>query len=163
MASKLLSTLVFAALMAFAVYRRITRSIGRQRVSAPRLWFRAGLLSLLGVTTLLTVGRSTDLLAAMLLGAACGLALGVLGLRHTQFESTVDGNFYTPHTYIGLIVSALLVGRILYRLATNALDQNPYAAFRQSPVTLAIFGVLIGYYVFYNIGVWSHSRKLAAK
>jgi hypothetical protein len=38
-------------------------------------------------------------------------------------------------------------------------DQNPFAAFQRSPLTLAIFGVLIGYYVFYYAGVLRESKN----
>jgi hypothetical protein len=41
-------------------------------------------------------------------------------------------------------------------------DQNPFAAFQRSPLTLAIFGVLVGYYVFYYAGVLRASRNLPA-
>ena len=165
---KLLSTVAVGVLMAWAIYRRLTRTLGRQRVSAPRLWIRAGILCALGIVMLLTLGNSVELLGSLLLGVACGIALGMLGLRHTQFENTAEGRFYTPHTYIGLIVSALLLGRVIYRLAplyaagqsAYAMDQNPYAVLQKSPLTVAIFGVLIGYYVLFNLGVWSRSRQL---
>jgi len=39
-------------------------------------------------------------------------------------------------------------------------DQNPLAAFQRSPLTLAIFGVLIGYYVLYYAGVLRTSKSL---
>jgi hypothetical protein len=35
---------------------------------------------------------------------------------------------------------------------------NPWAAY-QNPLTLAIFGVVVGYYVFYNIGILRKSRE----
>jgi len=39
-------------------------------------------------------------------------------------------------------------------------DQNPFAAYQKSPLTLAIFGVVIGYYVFYYAGILRVSRGL---
>jgi len=79
---------------------------------------------------------------------------------------TPQGSFYTPHTYIGLFVTALFIARILFRvLSLNTgshplaqSDPNPFNAYQRSPLTLAIFGVLVGYYVFFTIGVLKNSK-----
>src|SRR5689334_20773065 len=46
--------------------------------------------------------------------AGDGVYLIEILMQHTKFEATAEGNFYTPHTYIGLAVSALLLGRVAY-------------------------------------------------
>jgi len=89
-------------------------------------------------------------------------------LRHTQFEVTPQGKFYTPHTYIGIFISVLFLGRVAYRFLVlypgmHAAAQNnadTFAAFQKSPLTLAIFGVLVGYYIAYYVGVLIESGKL---
>jgi hypothetical protein len=68
-----------------------------------------------------------------------------------------------------LIVSALFIGRILFRYLTlyghrQAMAQagpNPFDQFHRSPLTLAIFGVLVGYYILFNLGVLRKSREIA--
>ena len=43
------------------------------------------------------------------------MALGILGLRLTRFETTGEGMLYTPSAHLGIALSTLLVGRIVYR------------------------------------------------
>lgn len=143
------------------IARRMMRNIGRQRLRPGPMQLRIALLSLLGVMFAIGALRDMTLFGALCAGAAAGVVLGWFGLRHTRFERTDEGDFYTPHTYIGVAVSLLLLARLGYRFlviypsmqAAAQADRNPLAAFQRSPLTLAIFGVLIGYYVFYYTGV----------
>jgi hypothetical protein len=167
---KLITPIFFAVFIAWVLYRRVRRNIGRQRVSPVRMQWRMGILGVVGALILFASLRDIILFGAMIAGIAGGVALGWFGLRYTKFETTAEGNFYTPHTYIGLLVSALLLGRILYRFivvypvmhAATQEDANPFAAYQKSPLTLAIFGIVIGYYLAYYAGVLIESRRLAA-
>lgn len=38
---------------------------------------------------------------------------------------------------------------------------DPLALYRHNPLTLAVVGLLIGYYVHYNLGVLSRTRSIA--
>lgn len=169
MDQKLIFPILMGALVLFAIYRRVRRNIGRQPVSVKRMQFRVGILCVIGALFALGATRDMSLVGALLAGVAAGAALGWLGLQHTKFEATAQGNFYTPHTYIGIFVSVLLLARIAYRFlavypsmhAAAQADQNPFAAYQKSPLTLAIFGVVIGYYIFYYIGVLRTSKGLS--
>ena len=100
-------------------------------------------------------------------GGACGALLALLGLRHTQFQSTPEGRFYTPHTYIGLTVTVLFLARLAYDIAllshgmptASSSPGNPYAAEQDNPLTLAVSGTFIGYYLAYYAGVLRKSRQ----
>jgi len=170
MDQKLFLPIMMGAFILFAIYRRVRRNIVRQAVQPARMRSRMIILSIIGALITLGAMRDVNLLGAMLAGIAGGAALGWFGLQHTKFEKTEQGDFYTPHTWIGLVVSLLLLGRIAYRLiviypslhAATQADQNPFAAFQRSPLTLAIFGVLVGYYVFYYAGVLRASKSLPA-
>jgi hypothetical protein len=162
---RLLTPVLLGAVLVWAVYRRVRRNFGRQAVSRARLQWRVALLAVVGGLILLGSARNPALLAALAGGIAGGVALGFVGLRHTVFETTPQGRFYTPHTYLGLAVTALFLGRLLYRLSSLYLgsqaalqqDQDPFAAYQKSPLTLAIFGILLGYYLIYNVGVLRRS------
>ena len=168
MDQKLILPLIMGAFILSAIYRRVRRNIGRQPIQPARMRVRMFMLGVVGALIALGATRDIDLLGAMAAGIAGGAVLGWFGLRHTKFERTAQGEFYTPHTYIGLAVSLLLIGRIAYRFivvypsmqAAAHADQNPFAAFQRSPLTLAIFGVLIGYYVFYYFGVLRAAKNL---
>jgi hypothetical protein len=165
---KLIMPIVFGALIAFSIYRRVRRNIGRQPLQPGRMQFRIVFLSMIGALIAFGASRDINLLGALLAGVAGGAVLGWFGLRHTKFEATGQGNFYTPHTYIGLAVSALLLGRVAYRVlaiypsmqAAHQANEDPFASFQRSPLTLAILGVVIGYYICYFIGVLRRNRSL---
>jgi hypothetical protein len=163
------TSVLIAALLGWAIYRRARRSFGRQPVNIVRLRLRIGVLAVVGTLILAVSATNMNSLASMLGGIACGAVLATVGLRHTRFEATSEGRFYTPHTYIGLFVTALFIGRILFRYLTlygNAqsmaqANANPFGQYQRSPLTLAIFGVLVGYYVLFNLGVLRKSREIA--
>ena len=164
---KLITPILIAALVVWGIYRRLRRTFGRQAVQPWRLWLRIGILTLLGGMFVATsLGKSAQTLEALLAGLACGAALGYVGLRHTIFEVTPQGRFYTPHTYIGLVVTGLFLGRLLYRLvylsynanATGHPNPDFFALYQKSPLTLGIFGVLVGYYVLYYAGILLKTR-----
>jgi cytochrome b561 len=70
---------------------------------------------------------------------------------------TPAGLFYTPNAHLGIALSLLLVLRLGYRFVTlqmNAQHFDPQSMqLGASPLTMAIFGTLAGYYVTYAIGL----------
>jgi hypothetical protein len=167
---RLILPYLVAALIVWRLYRRTRRSFGRQPVRDGYLWFRIGLLTLVAAAVGVLIARDVEVLGALLGGIACGAALGALGIKYTRFEVTAQGRFYTPHTYIGLIVTALFVGRLLYRFLEiyngmapmAAAGRGLAAAYQRSPFTLAVFGALVGYYVLYYLGVLQRTRPQGA-
>ena len=168
---RLLTPILIGALVVWGIVRRLRRTFGRQRVQPVRLWIRIGILTLVGALYGAgSVVRGPEMLEALILGLACGAALGYLGLRHTRFEVTPQGRFYTPHTYIGLAVTLLFLGRLAYRFLSlpngmNGMfvsDPNAAAAYQRSPLTVGIFAVLIGYYVLFYAGVLLRTRAVPA-
>ena len=90
-------------------------------------------------------------------GLLLGSAVALYGLRRTQFELTPQGLYYTPNAHLGIALSLLFVARIVFRLVEVYVIE-PTAAhgatdFARSPLTLAVFGLLAGYYVAYAIGL----------
>jgi len=168
---KVITPILFTALVVWGIVRRLRRSFGRQRVQPGRIWLRIAIFTLIGVLYVVTSAVSNaQALGAIVAGIVCGAALAYLGLQHTQFEVTPEGRFYTPHTYIGLAVTALFLGRVLYRFiylsaganATLDANQNLALAYQRSPMTLGIFAVLVGYYVVFYAGVLARTRATAS-
>lgn len=153
-------------LMAFVVWRRVRGSFGRQPIRRRRMTARivifcilAGLLALGGL-------HNIRLLEALSAGVLAGAAVGVIGLRLTRFERDAAGNdLYIPNAWIGGLITALLLGRLAWRfLVVMPQMQDPAMAHAapamgNSPLTLAIFGLLIGYYVCYFAGLLVHHRR----
>jgi hypothetical protein len=172
---------LFAALVVFAIYRRFRRSFGRQPLRPARMRVRMVLLTVLVCLLLPAALRSTQFLAAEIVGAALGIALAVWGAQRTRFLTHGGQRYYVPHTYTGIVVSLLFLGRLVYRIvqvyggahapaagaaAANA-SADPAQAFApaymlKSPLTVGIFFLLAGYYLYYYGWVMWKSKHLEA-
>ncbi len=151
---------VVGGVMAWSVFRRVRRSIGKQPLRPTRSIVRLAILSLVSVGVIL-VGFVLDprILAGFGGGLLPGILLGFLGLKLTRFETTEEGHFYVPDTRIGVALSLLLTGRLIYRFvvlndATMAPNHPPAM---QSPLTYLIIGLTCGYYIVYSIGLIIHA------
>jgi hypothetical protein len=156
-AANVLPFLVIIPLVVWRMYSRIRRSVGRQTLTKWRPWFTICLFPLLSLLVGWGALARPALLAAIAGGIVGGVVLGVYGLRHTKFDATPQGLFYTPNAHIGIALSVLFAGRVIYRMfelySINAYAQQAPANVAYSPLTLAIFGLLAGYYVTYAIGL----------
>jgi hypothetical protein len=142
------------------MYRRVRRNIGRQSLHPRRAITSIIILSLVTVLLIGTSLQNTNLLLGLGGGLLLGALLGFVGLRLTRFETTNAGHFYTPNTPIGVALSLLLAGRIVYRLMIfqNVSVAPNHPPPMQSPLTLFILGLTIGYYLVYQTGLFIHSR-----
>jgi hypothetical protein len=153
---------LFATLAVFAVYRRLRRSFGRQPLHPVRMRVRMGLLAIIGCLVLPTTLRSAAFMSSAVLGLAAGVGLAIFGAARTRYQRVDDRLFYIPHTYTGVLVSLLFVGRLVYRMVTLSsgipgagmagggdMGRNGFDPMIGSPVTLGFLFVLVGYYVFY--------------
>jgi hypothetical protein len=165
------SSLIFLALVpliAWRLYSRIRRLIGRQQSKLWRHWAAATLFPLL--LAVLGAGAIFSPLAigALAAGIATGVGLSIWGLRWTRFEVTPQGWFYTPNAHIGIALSVILAARILYRLfqlyAIGMVTEPGGQDFARSPLTLLCFGMLASYYAAYAVGMlrWRRSNPLAS-
>ncbi len=157
---------LIVALIAWRMVRRVRRLIGRQPVRTGRLVLTSILFPVLVVLLGFSGLRDVVLLEGLAGGLVIGAVLARVGLRMTKFEVTDAGLFYTPNAAIGVALSLLFIGRLIYRfsaiyLATGRFDPATMQSFGKSPLTLLIFGVLAGYYTAYAIGIlmWRHSAK----
>jgi hypothetical protein len=120
--------------------------------------------------------RSTAFISAVLAGIVAGVALAMWGAARTRFLRVSGQLYYVPHTYTGIAVSLLFLGRLVYRLlqvygsahlthgaAADSANQGFAAAgMLQSPLTLGLYFVLMGYYVcYYSMVLWKSKRVVA--
>lgn len=161
-----LMPVLIVALIGWRMIYRVRRLIGRQPVRTRRLVATTILFPIIVVLLALSGFRDIVLLEGLAGGVAIGIALAWFGLRVTKFEVTDAGLFYTPNAVIGIAISVLFIGRLIYRFgtiyfATGRFDPGTMQSFGKSPLTLLIFGVLAGYYTAYAVGVlmWRHSAR----
>lgn len=156
-----------APLIVWRIYARTRRSFGRQPIRPKRMWTRVVILGVLSL--LLACQGFLDPWLAV--GLGCGLlggaVLGSVALKLTRFEIDGTHDCYFPNVWIGLGLTALLLGRLIYRFmvvwpamahATDGGFGNP----PRSPLTLVILGLLFGYYIAYYAGLLLHHRRVLA-
>jgi hypothetical protein len=152
--------ILIGGLFAWRIYRRVRRNIGRQKLQPRRIIASLVIFSIFSIGIIFYGVQFPRLLAGFGGGIVAGAILGFVGLKLTQFETTHEGHFYTPNTHIGVGLSILLVGRVLYRmivLNNVALAPN-HPPPMQSPLTYFILGLTFGYYIVYYIGLFVHTH-----
>jgi hypothetical protein len=166
-----------ALLAVFLIYRRFRRNFGQQLLRPIRMQVRIVLLLLIGCLLLPIAFSSAKFLAALCSGVAAGGALAAWGAARTRFVRVADKLYYVPHTYTGIAVSFLFLGRLVYRVAQSygGMQANPALAagashsvfgsdsMVRSPLTLGLFFVLMGYYVCYYSAVLWKSKQVKAE
>ena len=158
---------IMLPLMAFAVWRRVRGTFGRQPIRRQRMAVRIAIFALLGLALALGGLHNPRLLESLLAGALGGALLGLVGLRLTRFERDATGaDAYLPNPWIGGLLTVLLVARLGWRymvlmpqLQDSAIATAAPPAFGNSPLTMAVFGLLIGYYITYFAGLLVHHRR----
>ena len=149
--------LIVLPFVAWRIYARVRRNIGRQ-VFNPRRMMGA-IVFFSAITLLMGVGALTypPSLAALGAGLLLGIPVAMFGLKATKFETTPEGKSYTPHTGVGVALTVLFLGRMAYRMFALVIapppDGAPPPSIFHSPLTLAIFGLTAGYYITYYAGV----------
>jgi hypothetical protein len=154
---------VFVPLVGFMLYRRVRRTFGRQPVTPKRMVARMVLLSVISVGFLFWMPTLNGFAAAAI-GTTLGVVLATYGLKHTRYDIVASGVGYTPNPWIGLVVTALFLGRFAARMFSvyeaRALSPAtaPAPSFQRSPLTLGIFFLMATYYVAYYAGVLRKAR-----
>jgi hypothetical protein len=141
-----------------------------------RMQVRIVLLLVIGCLLLPAALHSAAFISAVLAGIVAGVALAMWGAARTRFLRVSGQLYYVPHTYTGIAVSLLFVGRLVYRLlqasstmhgthaaAADSANQGfAPAGMLQSPLTLGLYFVLMGYYVcYYSMVLWKSKRVVA--
>jgi hypothetical protein len=162
--------LVMLPLLALIIWRRVRSQFGVQPIRRKRMTMRIVIFAVVGALSALFAMRSLDLLGGLAGGLVAGAALGLLGLRLTRFQlDPVKGDCYVPNPYIGALVTILLLTRLVWRFAMLSPQlRDPSGAtpplhgpdIGQSPLTLAMLGLFVGYYICYFAGLLVHHQRL---
>lgn len=162
--------LAMIPVVAFAVWRRVRTQFGPQPIRRNRMTARIVILAVIGSLIASFAIRDVRLMEGLVGGVIAGAALGLLGLRLSRFElDPVKGDCYVPNPYIGSFITVLLLGRLVWRFAmlspqlrdpTGATPPIHGPDIGQSPLTLAMFGLLVGYYICYYSGLLIHHQRI---
>jgi hypothetical protein len=162
--SRTLVPLLILPYLAWRVYRRFHRSVGRQLVHTGRLVSGIAIFGVAAALMLVFCLPFPTMLTGLGGGLVGGALLALVGLHLTQFEINPSGpHYYTPNAVIGIALSSLLAARVAYRLfviyTSEVAAPPPSSALMQSPLTLILIGLTAGYYIAYNSGVLIRIRR----
>jgi hypothetical protein len=165
-----LTVIALLPLVAWSIWRRVKRLVGRQPLSRVRPWVTLLLfppmLAMLAATAFVPPHPQPLRLAWLGAGLVLGGAVGVWGLKRTRFDASGASGaslFYTPDSRIGIAISALFIARLVYRLADLAIHGPPPpqdTSFALSPFTLGPLGLLSGYFMIYAAGLVRQRRRM---
>lgn len=158
---------IMVPVLGFAVWRRVRSQFGRQPIRRGRMIVRIVVFAAIGMLVGLGGLLNPRLLEGLAAGAVLGAMLAMLGLRLTRFERSPDGSDgYIPNPWIGGLLTALLVARLAWRFLVVMPQMQHLQAgagapppIGNSPLTLLVFGLLIGYYITYFSGLLVHHRR----
>jgi hypothetical protein len=175
MPAHLTNYLIMLPLLAWMVWRRVSRQFGRQPIQRKRMIFRIVVFSILGGVLALSGLHKIELAEGLLGGALIGGAIGLLGLRLTRFEvDPLKGDCYVPNSWIGALLTVLVLGRLAWRMMVlwpqlqqaSTAASNPMAdysgqpmGYASSPLTMLVLGLYVGYYIVYFSGLLIHHRR----
>ncbi|MGY3041345.1 hypothetical protein ACVWWQ_002977 [Rhodanobacter sp. TND4EL1] len=172
MPAHLTSYLIMLPLLAWMVWKRVSRQFGHQPIRRKRMIARIVIFAIIGGLLGLVGLQRAALAEGLLGGVLIGGAVGLLGLRLTRFEvDPVKGDCYVPNPWIGALLTALLLGRLGWRLfemwqlshleqaASGGVAAMPPMGQAMTPLTMLVIGLLVGYYIAYFTGVLVHHRR----
>lgn len=163
------------ALVGYFIYRRIRRNFGRQKLRRTALHVRLWIFGVLAALLLPFALLSPERMLATAVGAGGGVALAMWAAKRTRFQKEGNRLYYIPHTYTGLVVTALFLGRLIYRIlfvsssmwGAATLGSNPstgdyggWSNLSSSPMTRALFYAYVSYYIYYYFYVLYESKHL---
>lgn len=161
-----LALLFLVPLLVWRIYSRLKKLVARQK---SQLWrHRLVAFGFPALIVFLATTTKFEILPLSSLGAGvlAGGWLGVLGIRLTRFEQVGKDYYFTQHRYLGLAITMLFIARLLYRgmeiyLNTRLDVPVPPPPFGQSPLTMAAYGMVTGYYAAYAWGLlrWRQRNK----
>ena len=165
MTSRQIVPAIIISLLAFRVYVRVRRNIGRQHFRPARLKTSIIAFSLVTLVFAAMAFNHLDVLGSLAGGLVLSIPIAMYGLKLTKFEDASDGKYYTPNTALGIGISALFIGRIIYRFFTVSGTMDMQGASMpppfQSPLTFFLFGLSAGYFIAYQTGVLIRSHQPA--
>ena len=159
----LLMPLLFVVMLPLSILQRYrmgtARRLGRPLVATLNV-FMIGLsiLLFLAAAVAMSVWVPKVILYAIA-GITGGGVLGLLGLKLTRWEPTARTLHYTPHRTLVLIITLVVAARILYGFwrAAQAWNQAgsgvSWLLAAGLPGSVAVGGIVLGYYLVYWAGV----------
>ncbi|HEX8788932.1 MAG TPA: hypothetical protein VF793_22310 [Telluria sp.] len=144
-----LALIILVPLLVWRIYARLNKQMVRQRSIMSRHYTGLLVFGAMLLVPATELGDRPLSLAALAGGALGGIALGYYGLRHSRFEETDEGYYFTPPKRMSILIAMLLVARVIYlgiEIYLNQGSSHPNPRFTDSPVTMLCLGIAAAYF-----------------
>ncbi len=138
---------------------RIRRTMTAQPVRTPMLISRIIMLAVLGALVGGGLVPNGLIIVSIVVGLVVGVGGAFLSLYYTQWDTTGPEVRYKANPYIGSIVVALVVIRIVMDMATFSAGGSSILV-TESPLTLVLYYLFVAYWIVYYMGVVRRARAL---
>jgi hypothetical protein len=165
--------ITIVALILFSIYRRVRRNIGWQQLHMRKIIFRTALFSFIGLIFLIQGALHPISLVSDVVGIGIGIMLAYYSSLKTSFEQRNGSWYYRPDIWIGSLVTAIFLVRLLsrfYRMyesgafeGTNGANTNGFQTMNYASGNSWSSGFLLimfGYYVLYYILLMRKQKHL---
>jgi hypothetical protein len=169
----LITIILIGALILFGIFRRISRNIGWQLLIPRRIIVRTAIFCFIGLIFLSAGATKPISLISDIAGIIIGVGLAFYSGVLTRYERRDGKLYYRPNTWIGLVVIALFLGRLIYRFykmymigKTINVGQNQTGNYQTMQYmagnswTAGLVLIMFAYYVIYYIILLRNQKKL---
>jgi hypothetical protein len=152
----------FVPIFAVRVTFRIRRFLSYQPLVVLRELSGSAILVLGVIAITIAAAEERSSVLSLAAGIATGAAIGVCSCRVARFDRRSDGLYFQPSPYLGSALSALLLGRITWRLLAGPVDVGGWtpAEFVRNPSTLFLFGLFASHHLTFAFGLLRRARGL---
>ena len=164
-----LGVLFMVVMVPLSIAMRFRASSTRRRawgwVVTLNLWATLLSSTMLLVTAAVSNAWIPNAFRSVLIGLACGLALGFVGLALSRWETTPQGVHYTPNRWLTLLITLVVTARILYGFwrAWHSFQTTPagesWLAASGAAGSMGAGAAVLGYYVIYWAGLRRRVRR----
>jgi uncharacterized membrane protein YiaA len=160
--------LILIPLLVWRIYMRLKMLFARQESVMWRHWSSAVFFPIVLASAASSMLANPPALSMLGGAVVIGGWLGVYGLKKTRYEITERGYFFTAPVRVGMIICMLFLARVLQiavEFYTNRQSETPHIIHHdqvmQHPATVITFGLLVGYFAVYSIGLirWRLQQK----
>lgn len=159
-----------AALIFFAIYRRVRRNIGWQLLRTKRMKVRIVIFLVIGALFLTGGAAHPVSLISDAAGILVGTVLAFYSSKITRFEQRDEHLYYMPNVWIGAAVSLLFIGRLLFRMfslysdgalqGTSSDSAQSMSQAMGNSWTAGLLLIMFAYYTLYYFILLSNHKKL---
>jgi hypothetical protein len=160
--------LILIPLLVWRIYNRLRALFARQESVMWRHWAGAVFFPIALAASASSMTANPPALSMLGGAVLAGGWLAVFALKNTRYENTPHGFLFAPPARIGMVICMLFTARVLQiavEFYINRQSETPriisHDAVMQHPFTVITFGLLVGYFGLYSIGLirWRLSQK----